>query len=63
MPAPFDMRRHRRQGRDDTIDDTLMKELEVSLDDPRASKPATKAPSSLDDEMTRLLGELSSQKR
>lgn len=48
---------------DDTIDDTLMKELEVSLDDPRASKPATKAPSSLDDEMTRLLGELASQKR
>jgi hypothetical protein len=48
---------------DDTIDDKLMKELEVSLDDPRASKPATKAPPSLDDEMTRLLGELASQKR
>jgi hypothetical protein len=49
--------------RQDTIDDTLMKELEVSLDDPRASKPATKAPPSLDDEMTKLLGELASQKR
>lgn len=49
--------------RQDTIDDTLMKELEVSLDDPRTSKPATKAPPSLDDEMTKLLGELASQKR
>ncbi|RUW43694.1 hypothetical protein EOA36_33845, partial [Mesorhizobium sp. M8A.F.Ca.ET.021.01.1.1] len=51
----------------DSIDDTLMKELEVSLDQPRsggpAAKPAAKAPPSLDDEMTRLLGELSSQKR
>lgn len=51
----------------DSIDDTLMKELEVSLDDPRAAKPASKqaakAPPSLDDEMTKLLGELSSQKR
>jgi hypothetical protein len=51
----------------DSIDDTLMKELEVSLDQPRsggpAGKPAAKAPPSLDDEMTRLLGELSSQKR
>ncbi|MBZ9756655.1 flagellar biosynthetic protein FliO [Mesorhizobium sp. ESP6-5] len=51
----------------DSIDDTLMKELEVSLDQPRSGgpvgKPAAKAPPSLDDEMTRLLGELSSQKR
>ena len=53
--------------RQDTIDDTLMKELEVSLDQPRSGgpvgKPAAKAPQSLDDEMTKLLGELSSQKR
>jgi len=53
--------------RQDSIDDTLMKELEVSLDQPRsggpAGKPAAKAPQSLDDEMTKLLGELSSQKR
>ncbi|MEI9418709.1 hypothetical protein O7A61_28045, partial [Mesorhizobium sp. Cs1321R2N1] len=53
--------------RQDSIDDTLMKELEVSLDQPKsggpADKPAAKAPPSLDDEMTRLLGELSSQKR
>lgn len=51
----------------DSIDDKLMKELEVSLDQPRSSspvsKPAAKAPQSLDDEMTKLLGELSSQKR
>ncbi|MER8807893.1 flagellar biosynthetic protein FliO [Mesorhizobium australicum] len=51
----------------DSIDDTLMKELEVSLDQPRSGgpvgKPAAKAPPSLDDEMTRLLGELSSQKK
>ena len=45
-----------------------MHELEVSLDDSRADKPAStpvaKAPpSSLDDEMTKLLGELASQKR
>ncbi|RWC34442.1 MAG: hypothetical protein EOS27_02055 [Mesorhizobium sp.] len=50
--------------RQDSIDDTLMRELEVSLDQPRSSGPAAKpAPQSLDDEMTKLLGELSSQKR
>ena len=47
----------------ESIDDTLMRELEVSLDDSHASKPAAKAPASLDDEMTKLLGELASQKR
>ncbi|MCZ8544970.1 flagellar biosynthetic protein FliO [Mesorhizobium qingshengii] len=51
----------------DSIDDTLMRELEVSLDQPRSGgpvgKPAAKAPPSLDDEMTKLLGELASQKR
>ncbi|TIO08006.1 MAG: hypothetical protein E5X89_04060 [Mesorhizobium sp.] len=51
----------------DSLDDTLMKELEVSFDDPHpsspVSKPAAKTPPSLDDEMTKLLGELSSQKR
>ncbi|MCV3208483.1 flagellar biosynthetic protein FliO [Mesorhizobium sp. YC-39] len=50
-----------------SIDDTLMQELEGSLDESSASKPvskpAPKAPQSLDDEMTKLLGELSSQKR
>lgn len=52
----------------ESIDDTLMRELEVSLDDSRSDKPANKpvakTPPSLDDEMTKLLGELaSSQKR
>ena len=47
----------------ESIDDTLMRELEVSLDDSHASKPVAKAPASLDDEMTKLLGELASQKR
>jgi hypothetical protein len=50
----------------ESIDDTLMRELEVSLDDSRskpAAKPVAKAPPSLDDEMTKLLGELASQKR
>ncbi|TIW64536.1 MAG: hypothetical protein E5V58_32430, partial [Mesorhizobium sp.] len=46
-----------------SIDDTLIQELEVSLDESHASKPAAKAPPSLDDEMTKLLGELASQKR
>jgi hypothetical protein len=54
-------------AKEDSIDDTLMRELEVPFDDPHPakpeSKPAAKAPSSLDDEMTKLLGELSSQKR
>lgn len=49
----------------DSIDETLMHELETSLDDqhsqPPISKPAAKP--SLDDEMTKLLGELGSHKR
>ncbi len=47
----------------DELDDSLLKELEFSLDD--EPKPATpKTPEvSLDDEMTKLLGELSSHKR
>ncbi|TPI68106.1 hypothetical protein FJ420_08545 [Mesorhizobium sp. B3-1-3] len=49
----------------DSIDATLMHELETSLDDqhsqPAIAKPAAKP--SLDDEMTKLLGELGSHKR
>lgn len=50
----------------DSIDDTLMHELETSLDETHsqtaaASKPAPKP--SLDDEMTKLLGELGNHKR
>jgi hypothetical protein len=47
----------------ESIDDTLMRELEVSLDDSHNGKPVAKAPASLDDEMTKLLGELANQKR
>ena len=47
----------------DAIDDTLMKELEVSLDDKPQTKPVKTGDPSLDDEMAKLLGELSSQKR
>ncbi|MCV3241423.1 flagellar biosynthetic protein FliO [Mesorhizobium sp. ZC-5] len=47
---------------DDDIDDALMEELEVSLDNGSARKPA-KPELSLEDEMTKLLGELSSHKR
>lgn len=55
LPAAAPVRREQ-------IDETLMKELEVSLDDkPRAGKPAVDP--SLDDEMARLLGELSSHKK
>lgn len=55
LPAAAPVRREQ-------IDETLMKELEVSLDDkPRAGKPAIDP--SLDDEMARLLGELSSHKK
>ncbi|UVK37154.1 flagellar biosynthetic protein FliO [Mesorhizobium sp. AR10] len=50
-------------ARRDSIDDALIQELEVSLDDSSTNKSAAKAPPSLDDEMTKLLGELSSQKR
>lgn len=64
-------------ARRDELDDALMRELEVSFDAPpldaplppprerEAPPPPTPppAPLTLDDEMTRLLGELSSQKR
>jgi hypothetical protein len=46
----------------DNIDDTLLEELEVSLDNGSAKKPV-KQELSLEDEMTKLLGELSSHKR
>jgi hypothetical protein len=43
------------------MDDELMKELEVSLDREQAKQPA--AESSLDEEMRKLLGDLSSGRR
>lgn len=47
----------------DPIDDTLMQELEMSLDDQPASRSSAGKLPSLDDEMTRLLGELSNHKK
>ncbi len=46
---------------DDDFDDALLNELDLDMDEPAPA--ATQRPLSLDDEMTRLLGELSSQKR
>ncbi|SFO77182.1 Flagellar biosynthesis protein, FliO [Mesorhizobium sp. NFR06] len=57
--------RHTPPPSNDSIDDTLMHELETSLEEshsqPAIGKPAAKP--SLDDEMTKLLGELGSHKR
>jgi hypothetical protein len=47
----------------DDLDDALLKELEVSLDDQPVRNAARPPVASLDDEMTKLLGELSSHKR
>ena len=53
-----------RPAHHDEIDDALMNELEVSLDEtPQPARPTAARPASLDDEMTKLLGELSSHKR
>lgn len=60
-PAPAT--RHAEPAARDKIDDELMKELEVSLGE-APTLPGPKAPeASIDDEMTKLLGELSNQKR
>lgn len=55
---------------DDAVDDTFANELEMSLDDdlspyspPVRPEPASRAPASLDDEMSKLLGELASHKK
>ncbi len=48
---------------DDDFDDELLRELEVELDADKPAPPAKAPAVSLDDEMTRLLGELSSNKR
>lgn len=47
----------------DEIDDALMKELEVELDSPPPPRQEKRPPVSLDDEMQKLLGELSSSGR
>jgi hypothetical protein len=48
---------------EDDFDDELLRELEVELDADKPAPPAKAPAVSLDDEMTRLLGELSSNKR
>lgn len=53
-----------KMAQQDDIDDALMNELEVSLEEAHTpARPSTAKPASLDDEMTKLLGELSSHKR
>lgn len=61
-PAPAPSPATEYPQRDD-LDNSLLKELEISLDD-TPQQPEPKAPGlSLDDEMAKLLGELSHQKR
>lgn len=47
----------------DPLDDALLNELEISLDDGPANGKSARTPQSLDDEMTKLLGELSIDKK
>ena len=49
--------------KNDPIDDALMQELEMSLDDEPVSRSIPGNVPSLDDEMTKLLGELSTHKK
>ncbi len=51
------------QTRSNSLDDALLKELEVTFDAGPPKKPAKPVEMTLDDEMTKLLGELSSHKR
>lgn len=50
-------------ARGEPIDNTLINELQLSLDDKPQPKPTRLADHSLDDEMAKLLGELSSHKK
>lgn len=50
-------------AKNDPIDDALMQELEMSLDDEPVSRSTPRNVPSLDDEMTKLLGELSTHKK
>jgi hypothetical protein len=47
----------------DPLDNALLNELEISLDDGPANGKSARTPPSLDDEMTKLLGELSIHKK
>lgn len=50
-------------SKNDNLDDELLKELEVSLDDEDTRGPRPKTAQSLDEEMAKLLGELSNPRR
>lgn len=50
-------------ARANSLDDALLRELEVSFDAGPPQKQAKPVEMTLDDEMTKLLGELSSNKR
>ena len=51
-------------ARSNSLDDALLRELEVTFDAGPPKKPAAKpVEMTLDDEMTKLLGELSNNKR
>lgn len=50
-------------ARSNNLDDTLLKELEVTFEAPPPKASAKPIEMTLDDEMTKLLGELSSHKR
>jgi hypothetical protein len=69
LPVASGMTRSNRQpapppaARANNLDDTLMRELEVTFDASPAKAPAKVIEMTLDDEMTKLLGELSSHKR
>lgn len=66
-PLPVTPQQPARRAEPDDMDEALMRELEVSFDELEPSPAERRAPSakpaSLDDEMTRLLGELSSGRR
>jgi hypothetical protein len=64
-PRPTPAQVQKEPARNDT-DDAFMEDLDFSLDDLAAeqpSMPTAKTPPSLDDEMTKLLGELSNHKK
>ncbi len=61
MPAAPTLRQPAPQA--DDLDDALLKELEVSLDDDAKPAAKPKPTPSLDDEMAKLLGELSNPRR
>jgi hypothetical protein len=63
-PAPQQQQQSSAQVIDDAFDDDLLRELEVELDaEPQPARSQQRATPSVDDEMSKLLGELSPDKR